>query len=75
MRSLPNRFQPKFTAIEESKNIDLLKVEELVGNLQASSFRSLKKSKGIALTSTKENENETNEEQEEDLEIIFENLF
>ena len=27
LRSLPDRFQPKVTTIEESKNIDLLKVE------------------------------------------------
>ena len=34
LRSLPDRFQPKVTAIEESKDIDLIKVEQLVGNLQ-----------------------------------------
>ena len=32
-RSLPDRFQPKLTAIEESKNLDLMKVEELMGSL------------------------------------------
>ena len=34
LRSLPEKFQAKVTAIEESKNVDELKLEELVGNLQ-----------------------------------------
>ncbi|PON99959.1 hypothetical protein TorRG33x02_043770, partial [Trema orientale] len=33
-RSLPDRFNPKLTAIEESKNLDTMKVEELMGSLQ-----------------------------------------
>ncbi|XP_022883529.1 uncharacterized protein LOC111400347 [Olea europaea var. sylvestris] len=34
LRSLPERFRPKVTTIEESKDIDTIKVEELVGSLQ-----------------------------------------
>ncbi|CAI9782632.1 unnamed protein product [Fraxinus pennsylvanica] len=34
LRSLPERFRPKVTAIEESKDLDSVKVEELVGSLQ-----------------------------------------
>ena len=34
LRSLPERFQGKITAIEESKDIDKIPLTELVGNLQ-----------------------------------------
>ena len=34
LRSLPERFHAKITAIEESKNIDKIPLIELVGNLQ-----------------------------------------
>ena len=34
LRSLPERFRPKVTAIEESKNIDSLRIDELVGSIQ-----------------------------------------
>lgn len=36
LRSFPERFQAKVTAIEESKDIDALKIEDLVGSLQTS---------------------------------------
>ena len=34
LRSLPERFNAKITAIEESKDIDEIPLSELVGNLQ-----------------------------------------
>ena len=34
LRSLPERFHAKITAIEESKDIDKIPLTELVGNLQ-----------------------------------------
>ena len=34
LRSLLERFRPKVTAIEESKNIDSIRVDELVGSIQ-----------------------------------------
>ena len=34
LRSLPKRFQAKFTSIEESKDLDEIKIQELVGSLQ-----------------------------------------
>ena len=34
LRSLPNRFRAKVTAIKESKDMDSLKIDELVGSLQ-----------------------------------------
>ena len=34
LRSLPKRFRPKVTTIEESKNIDSIGVDELVGSIE-----------------------------------------
>ena len=34
LKSLPERFHAKITAIEESKDIDQIPLKELVGNLQ-----------------------------------------
>jgi len=34
LRSLPKRFRIKMTSIEESKDLDSMKIEELVGSLQ-----------------------------------------
>lgn len=34
LRSVHERFGPKVTAIEESKDLDAVKIEELVGSLQ-----------------------------------------
>lgn len=62
LRLLPKRFRSKVTAIEESKDIDKLVVEELIGTLQTfdMTLRLSAKKKGIALkvnklTSPKEN--------------------
>lgn len=33
MRSLPQRFRPKFIVIEESKDLDEMKIEELAGSM------------------------------------------
>jgi phosphomevalonate kinase len=35
LRSLPERFRIKVTTIEESKNLEEMKIEELVGSLQS----------------------------------------
>ena len=34
LASLPKRFRPKVIAIEESKDLDCVKIEELVGSLE-----------------------------------------
>ena len=34
LQSLPERFQAKVTAIEESKDLDEIKIQELIGSLQ-----------------------------------------
>ena len=54
LRSLPNRFHAKITAIEESKDIDKIPLTELVGNLQTyelglSRIGKLGKGKSMAL--------------------------
>ena len=38
LRSLPESFQAKVTAIEESKNLDEIKVQEFIGFLQTYEF-------------------------------------
>jgi len=38
LRSLPERFRIKVTTIEESKDLDSMKIEELVGSLQSYEF-------------------------------------
>jgi arsenate reductase-like glutaredoxin family protein len=56
LKSLPERFKIKVTTIEESKDLDEMKIEELVGSLQTyeHSLPPVKKAKAIALeTSTK----------------------
>ena len=54
LRSLPERFHAKITAIEESKDIDKIPLTELVGNLQTyelglTSIGKTNKSKSMAL--------------------------
>ena len=54
LRSLPERFHAKITAIEESKDIDKIPLTELVGNLQTyelglSRIRKSGKGKSMAL--------------------------
>ena len=54
VRSLPERFHAKITAIKESKDIDKIPLTELVGNLQTyelglTRIRKLSKNKSMAL--------------------------
>jgi hypothetical protein len=55
LRFLPERFRIKVTAIEESKDLDSMKIEELVGSLQTYeySLTPIKKAKGMAFKATK----------------------
>jgi len=52
---LPERFRIKVTTIEESKDLDTMKIEELVGSLQTYEFSLplVKKAKSIALKAAK----------------------
>ena len=51
LRSLPKRFCVKVTTIEESKDLDEIKIQELIGSLQSYelSLPSQRKSKSLAL--------------------------
>jgi hypothetical protein len=55
LRSLPERFRIKVTTIEESKDLDSIKIEELVGSLQTYEYSlpPVKKAKGMAFKETK----------------------
>ncbi|CAL8999794.1 unnamed protein product [Prunus brigantina] len=50
LRLLPQRFQPKVTAIEEIRDLNTLKVQELIGSIQTYEMKHLapKKSKSVA---------------------------
>ena len=51
LRSLPDRVQPKGTAIEEAQDVDNLKLEQVVGNLQMyEAHRNFKKKPKIDIT-------------------------
>ena len=54
IRFLLDRFQSNVIAIEESKNLDIMKIDELIGSLQnfELNFRQKRKDKSIALKST-----------------------
>ena len=56
LRSLPESFHAKVTAIEESKDLDEIKVQELIGSLQTYelSLPNQRKSKSLALKTNNE---------------------
>lgn len=51
LRSLSERFHPKVTLVKESKDIDIIKVEELIRSIQTFELklRPVSKKKGVAL--------------------------
>jgi hypothetical protein len=55
LKSLPERFRIKVTTIEESMDLDSMKIEELVGSLQTYEYSlpPVKKAKAIALKASK----------------------
>ena len=75
-RSLPDRFQPKLTAIEESKNLDTMKVEELMGSLQTyeMNIKQRKKEKTIALKAASEPTDEEGEGESDELAFLTKNF-
>ncbi|KAK1582204.1 hypothetical protein Q3G72_012788 [Acer saccharum] len=56
LRSLPKRFKAKVTAIEESKDVDVISIDELLGSLQTfeACMKPKAKNKGLALKVVKE---------------------
>ncbi|KAL5849177.1 hypothetical protein ACOSQ4_007190 [Xanthoceras sorbifolium] len=73
LRSLPERFQAKVTAIEESKDVDSMRVEELVGSLKTfeMGLKPVKKHKSIALKAIKEAENSEDDNDLNEAEIAM----
>jgi len=68
LRSLPESFRIKVTTIEESKDLEEMKIEELVGSLQTYelSFPPVKKMKTIALKASKKKVKISSEEDSKD---------
>jgi hypothetical protein len=68
LRSLPERFRIKVTTIEESKDLEEMKIEELVGYLQIYelSLPPVKKLKTIALKASKKKVEAPSEDESED---------
>ena len=81
LRSLPERFHVKITAIEEAKDIDQLPLTELVGNLQTyemglGSMEKGGKSKSLALKGMEEEiedskDEDKSEDEDEDGDLTF----
>jgi hypothetical protein len=73
LRSLPKRFRSKVTAIEESRNIKELRVEELVGSLQTHELNHFqpKKNKGITLKTIKNVDDSFDEESKDNEELAM----
>jgi hypothetical protein len=69
---LPERFRIKVTTIEESKDLEEMKIEELVGSLQTYelSLPPVKKLKTIALKASKKKVEASSEEDSEDEEKV-----
>lgn len=73
LRFLLERFFSKLTTIKENKDLDIIKVEELVGSLQIYSTLQTRKGKSTTLKTVKEDqENFFNEKNmnDENLELI-----
>ncbi|KAI5322711.1 hypothetical protein L3X38_031783 [Prunus dulcis] len=74
LRSLPQRFQPKITAIEEIRDLNTLKVQELIGSIQTYEMKhlALKKSKTVAFkVVNEEDDGHSNEDcSDEELTIL-----
>ena len=69
LRSLLERFHPKITVIEESKDIDKIPLTELVGNLQTyelglTRIGKLSKSKSMALKAKSSDTNESSDDED-----------
>ena len=77
LRSLPQSFHAKVTAIEESKDLDDIKVQELIGSLQIYelSLPSQRKSKSLALNERVEAHNLSDEDEvEKDVAYLVKNF-
>ena len=73
LRSLLESFWAKVTAIEESKDLDEIKIQELMGSLQTYELRlpSHKSSKSLTLKTITERMDDSSEEDDEEKEVAF----
>jgi hypothetical protein len=55
LRSLPKRFRIKVTTIEESKDLEEMEIEELVGSLQAYEYLRLERQRQLPLRHPRRN--------------------
>ena len=80
LRSLPERFHAKITAIEESKNIDQIPLTELVGNLQTYELGLTRigktgKSKSTALKAKSSETNESSNDEDSKMKFYITRQF
>ena len=73
LRSLPKSFHAKVTAIEESKDLDEIKIQELIGSLQTYELGlpSHKLSKSLALKTINKRMDNSSEEDDMENEVAF----
>ena len=76
LRSLPERFHAKITAIEESKDIEEIHLTELVGNLQTyelglTRIEKSSKSKCMALKAKSSDTDETSDHEDSKIKILY----
>ncbi|XP_050266621.1 uncharacterized protein LOC126710249 [Quercus robur] len=73
LRSLPESFRAKVTTIEESKDLNEIKIQELIGSLQTYELGlpSHKTSKSLALKTITERMNDSFEEDEVEKDVVF----
>ena len=76
MRSLPDRFSSKVIAIEEAKDLDSMKVDDLMGFLHAfeMTLKQRKKEKSIALKIVHEEEHSIEEDDGDELALLTKNF-
>ena len=73
LRSLPKSFWAKVTAIEESKDLDEIKIQELIRSLQTDELRlpSHKSSKSLALKTINERMGDSSDEDDVENKVTF----
>ena len=73
LRSLPESFRAKVTTIEESKDLDEIKIQELIGSLQTYELGLLshKLSKSLALKTITKRMDNSLEEDDVEKEVVF----
>ncbi|XP_075658852.1 uncharacterized protein LOC142628690 [Castanea sativa] len=73
LRSIPQTFRAKVTAIKESKDLDDIKIQELIGSLQTYELElpSHKSSKSLALKTINERTGDSFDEEDVEKEVAF----